>query len=100
MADWYKVSKRVTFSPLDDTHHKDLYKSGAASILNNKHHSSPSSLLSTVYPDYDWLPWKFYTCPRHYWEDIKNQRKFMDWVGKQLSVQDMSDWYNVSFKVT
>ena len=56
--------------------------------------------MTTVYPEHKWLPWKFETCPRNFWADIKNQREFMDWAGKELKLQDMSDWYNVTFYVT
>ena len=60
---------------------------------------TPFDLLTEVYPEYEWLPWKFDRCVTNYWTDIKNVRKFMDWAGKQLNVKEMSDWYNVSFTV-
>jgi hypothetical protein len=31
---------------------------------------------------------------------MKNQRKFMDWAGNQLNIKEMSDWYNITTKVT
>ena len=58
--------------------------------------SSYIDLLAQVYPEYDWLPWRFEQCPRFYWHDMHNVRKFMQWAGKQLNVKEMSDWYNVS----
>ncbi len=64
-------------------------------IYNN----SPSLLISTVYSEYKWLPWKFQHVPNGYWEDMKNQKKFMDWVGKQLNYKDMEDWYKVTKEV-
>jgi hypothetical protein len=70
-----------------------------ASYLLNKYSNSTFLLLSKLYPEYDWLPWKFSTCPRNYWNDMKNQRKFMDWAAKELKIKDMSDWYSVSHKV-
>jgi hypothetical protein len=66
----------------------------------NKFHRSPSQLLSSTYPDYDWLPWKFTLCPRNFFNDPKNQRKFMDWAAKELNIKEMSDWYNITAKVT
>ena len=56
-------------------------------------------LLSAAFPEYEWLPWKFNKCPRNFWDDLKNQRKFMDWAGKELGIKDMSDWYKVMQKV-
>ena len=55
--------------------------------------------MSVVYPEYDWLPWRFVKCTQQFWGDVKNQRKFMDWAGKELNVQDMSDWYKVTTEV-
>jgi hypothetical protein len=49
-----------------------------------------------MYPYYNWLPWKFPEFPVEYWDDLKNQRKFMDWAARQLNIDD---WYKVSIKV-
>jgi hypothetical protein len=68
-------------------------------MLNCKYSGSPSLLLATVYPEYDWLPWKFYKLPKNYWQDIKNKRKFVEWVGKQWEIKDMSDWYKKTYTV-
>jgi hypothetical protein len=64
-----------------------------------KNLNSPMLLLSTVYPEYEWLPWKFVRSQNQFWNDPKNQRKFMDWAGKQLQIKEMSDWYKVTQKV-
>jgi hypothetical protein len=56
-------------------------------------------MLSTLYPDYNWLPWKFSKVPFNYWQDLKNHRKFLDWAATQLNVKEMSDWYKISQKV-
>ena len=37
-----------------------------------------------------------YTNKRRYWQDIKNQREYMDWVAQQLGVTNPEDWYKVS----
>jgi hypothetical protein len=64
-----------------------------------KYNGSPSQALVGVFPEYNWLPWKFAATPKNFWQDLKNQRNFMDWAGKQLNIKDMSDWYNVTQKV-
>jgi hypothetical protein len=56
-------------------------------------------LLSEIFPNYNWLPWKFQKCPKGYWDNVKNQRKFLDWASNELKVKEMSDWYKVSTKV-
>jgi hypothetical protein len=85
MSDWYKISQ------------KDLRSLGNG--LSKKYHNSPSRLLAEVYPEHDWLPWKFDKCPQKYWDNVNNKRKFLDWAGKQLNVKEMGDWYKVTFKV-
>jgi hypothetical protein len=52
-----------------------------------------------VYPDYEWLPWKFTKGEKNYWDNIANKRKFLDWAGKQLGVNEYSDWYSIPTKV-
>jgi hypothetical protein len=69
-------------------------------MLRRKCNNSTHTLLSQVYPEYDWLPWLFVKTQPNFWKDKKNQRKFTDWAAKQLNIKDMSDWYKVSQKVT
>jgi hypothetical protein len=64
-----------------------------------KYNNSPYLAVSSVYPEYQWLPWKFTQCPTGYWDDLNNQRQFMQWVGEQLSIINYSDWYQVTYRV-
>ncbi len=84
--------------------------------LLNKYKGSSVQLLKTVYPEYPsismrmryvefsihknlfhvleykWDTSKFQS--RHgYWDDIENQRSFMEELGKKLHVTNPSDWY-------
>jgi hypothetical protein len=67
--------------------------------LVNKFNHSLSQLLAFMYPEYPWLPWKFAQCPNSYWDDIQNQKKFVEWAANELNFREMSDWYSVTFKV-
>jgi hypothetical protein len=77
---------------------KDFFDLGGNSLLK-KYNGSTSLLLSAIYPEYEWLPWKFDRCPVSFWDDVNNQRKFVDWAEKQLNIQEMSDWYKITAKV-
>jgi hypothetical protein len=100
MSDWYHVSYKVNvIFVLLWTIFQDIVKIGGYSLLKSKYNHSPSAMLRQVYSEYEWLPWKFDTCPTYFWDDPKNQRKFLEWASKQLSVKDMSDWYSVTYKV-
>jgi hypothetical protein len=80
------------------TNFQQLHEKGGAELL--KHYKNTQELLSTLYPELEWLPWKFPKCPHNFWDDVNNQRKFVDWAGKQLDIKEMSDWYQVIQKVT
>jgi hypothetical protein len=77
---------------------KDLLRVGCGSILN-KYNSSLYLLVSSIYSEYEWLPWKFTLAPINYWNSINNHKRFIDWASKQLNIKDMSDWYKVSYRV-
>jgi hypothetical protein len=101
MTDWYKVTVKVTSTAETVANFQELVDIGGLSPSQlRKKYSGLDQLLSEAYPEYDWLPWKFSACPPKYWDDLKNQRKFMDWASKQLNITDMSDWYKVTDKVT
>jgi hypothetical protein len=78
---------------------KDFANIGLLSTLIHQFGGSPSRLLASAYPDYEWLPWKFAKAPGHVLEDNANKRKFLDWAGQQLGVKEFNDWNKVSDKV-
>ncbi len=56
-------------------------------------------VLSVIYPEYEWLPWRFSYVPKGFWSDLKNQRKYLDWVATQLSMTNNNEnregWYKI-----
>ena len=46
MEDWYKLQV------------KDVYDKGGSSLLSI-YNNSPSGLVMSLFPDYDWKPYKF-----------------------------------------
>jgi hypothetical protein len=99
MEDWYKVSVKVLEIFNFQVENKDLSDLGGQGLLHI-YNNSPSHLLATVFPEYEWLPWKFTRIPVRFWDNLGNQRKFVEWAGKQLKLNKLEDWYKVSFKVT
>jgi hypothetical protein len=76
---------------------KDFRDIGAR--LVSKYNGSMYKLMSSVYPEYEWLPWRFVKSPHNFFVDNKNKRDFLDWAGKKLGIKELDDWYNVSLKV-
>jgi hypothetical protein len=61
-----------------------------------KYNNSAAQMIMNIFQEHEWLPWKFTTCPKHFWNDDKNKRIFLDWAGKQLGVKELKDWYNIT----
>ena len=50
-----------------------------------------------VYPEYDWLPWKFRQ--RLCLENAEIIKKYVLYLEKELKIKEMKDWYNVTVGV-
>jgi hypothetical protein len=51
--------------------------------------------LTSIYPQFDWKPWRFNSVPQKYWKNRQNQRNFFDWIAEQIGINTQHDWYNV-----
>ena len=74
-----------------------------------KQYSSLRNLLETIYPEINWIeieknhfnsdnPWKneIKRLPPGFWNDIDNQRKFLDYVAKKMNITKNEDWVNIN----
>ena len=70
-------------------------------MLLQLHNDSLFEVLSSIYPQYEWMQWRFKhcKCPQNFWNNIENQRKYIEWAGKELNIKEMSDWYKISNEV-
>ena len=66
--------------------------------LANRYQWSIYQLLSTVYPENDWLSWKYHSLSASTL-DSKEWKAFLEYAGKQLNVKEMQDWYKVKEEV-
>ena len=64
--------------------------------FNNNSHIN---VLTSVYPNYNWLPWKFNHVQKRFWSDTNNIKEYMKWLSEKLNIKKMEDWYNVSVEV-
>jgi hypothetical protein len=97
MSDWYNVSAKVTETSrkIPINFFQSFMGIGGTTLLANKYSGSMTQMLSKLYPEREWLPWKFKKQSRYIWTE-KTKRDFMDWAGKQLNVKEKSDWYKVT----
>ena len=82
--DWYKVSA------------KNFKHNGANSIL--REYGSHINLIKSIFPEYDWLEWKFTYVSKGFWKDVENCKIYMNWLGRKLGYKTLEDWYKVSGK--
>lgn len=94
---WYDITATV-IHPISPSHLQDLIHSGGLGLIRLYKHSI-HSLLSAVYPEHNWLPWKFRKGNAGYWDDIQRQKTFLDWAATQLNVKNVNDWLKIKKKV-
>jgi hypothetical protein len=84
--DWYNVSP-------------EKFKQFGGRKIYYHYRRSIISALTTLHPEHNWLIWKFRTVPQGYWQVAANQRKYMEWLQKQLNITSWEQWYQVSAEV-
>ena len=84
--DWYKIT---TY---------DFEKNHGEGLLVSYYNSSAYQLLTSLYPEYEWLFWKFTPAPQSSWKSKENQLKYMAWLGEQLGYKTKEDWYKITQK--
>lgn len=96
--DWYKVTANT------------LRKHKVGGLLASKYNNSPSKLLSTVYPEYlnlwyyiylilsiyKWDLTNFTTAPMNFWDNVSNQKVFLDNLSKKLNIKHVHDWFRIT----
>lgn len=83
LAHWYNITQDIIFN-----------KNGRGML--NCHNGSPIRFLRKVYPEYEWLAWKFGTCTSSFWQDISNHKIYAVWLGKELGYTEPEHWYNIT----
>jgi hypothetical protein len=58
---------------------------------------SLQEMLKLKYPEHNWEPWRFGRTPAGWWNEISNQRRFLDdHVIPGLGIKNFTDWYQVT----
>jgi very-short-patch-repair endonuclease len=83
MEDWYGISQEI------------IYRNFGRGLIK-LHNSSPQQLLKCIYPDYEWIPWKFKSVGPKFWDDLNNHKLYMEWLFEELGYNSMEDWYGIS----
>lgn len=71
-----------------------------AGLLAGWYDSSLSKALTSLYPQHTWRAWKFSQVPSKFWCTKDNQLRYFAWLGEQLNIKNLDDWYNVCCRKT
>eukprot|EP01127_Copromyxa_protea_P021077 TRINITY_DN7155_c0_g1_i1.p1 TRINITY_DN7155_c0_g1~~TRINITY_DN7155_c0_g1_i1.p1 ORF type:complete len:593 (-),score=123.15 TRINITY_DN7155_c0_g1_i1:168-1946(-) len=63
-----------------------------------EHKGSVYALLCKVYPEYEWIPWKFHRVPQNFWQDQQNHVKYFNHMAIEKNLTSLNDWYKISLK--
>lgn len=83
MDDWY----RLTF--------EQVSRNGGYGLLRH-YNGSHSAALIANYPNHEWLEWRFVSVPKGFWDKPANRRRYFVWLGEQLGIRTLDDWYRVN----
>jgi len=62
------------------------------------YNDSISACLVDAFPEHKWLPWKFTTAPNGFWDDLRNQRAFLDALKEEKGYTSMEEFYQLTGK--
>ena len=83
--DWYNVTGT------------QINKSGGSGFFTTKAENglkeSVYELLKFVYPEYEWIPWKFVQAPQGYWNKKENRLKWCEDFRKHKNIQELDEFY-------
>jgi hypothetical protein len=107
------IAESMNWKKLDEWYNARIstLKEPAPSIIKNFYNNSLLKALETIYPEYNWLPWRFSVVPEGMlvlgwlvgwlsirlglWKDKEIQLKFFEWYKKEKNITDVEDWYRV-----
>jgi len=92
-----KEVEQIHYERFYELKKSDIASAGGLTLLTFHHRNSVYSLMKTVFPEYDWLPWRFPVTPKLSWNDDAILRKAVDYVEQQLKIEGGGDeWKRVS----
>jgi len=85
LAEWYRFSKT------------DVVANGGSGLLKHYNGSYPK-LLSSVFPEYPWQPWRFKRSPPFSFSNPEHLKTLVRQIETTLGINSADDWYRVGFE--
>jgi hypothetical protein len=82
MENWYSITSET------------IRKYGGNHIISK--YGTVSKLLESIYTEHKWQTWRLGKVPHGYWQNMQNRVDLVEWLGKELKIQELDDWYRIS----
>jgi hypothetical protein len=70
-----------------------LQQNGARTLLlENYYKCSPKTLICSIFPEYNWIPWKFRVAPQ-FWNKKSNRFQFLEYLKNKYQIEENEDWF-------
>jgi hypothetical protein len=83
LEDWYAISVEAF----------DEHDGGP--LLRRHFNGSMSGALQKVYPEHEWNLFNFKNKQKRLYQAPENHRAYFDWLGQELGVRVLEDWYSL-----
>lgn len=83
MEGWYRVTE-------------EQVREHGGQVLERHYSKSLSKALEVIYPEHEWLGWKFPKRHRGYWNDVTKHKKFFLWLKDELGLEGLEGFYSLT----
>jgi hypothetical protein len=93
------LGQRLGYRKIDDYYRirtSDFKENRGSGALLHCWGSSAVAAVMETFPEHDWYEWLFVSCPRSFWTDPKNHRRYMKWLAEQCNINEPDDWYRIT----
>lgn len=93
------LGQRLGYRKLEDYYRirtSDFKKNRGSGALLHCWGSSAVTAVMETFADQSWHEWLFVSCPRSFWADRKNHRRYMKWLADQCGINEPDDWYGIT----
>jgi hypothetical protein len=73
----------------------DIMKQGGGYLLDSYYDGSIKKALQRIYPDMDWLPWRFQRS-NYYSRDATEESKFLGWLEDRYNINTPLSWNSIT----
>ena len=100
---WNKVYEPAEFDK-DKKILKDFTDNYGGGLLSRYYKDSPIKFLESVFPEKNWLPWKFEVSSNNTWKNkdgtfnMTNHNLYAEYLGRKKGFKEPEDWYEVTQK--